>query len=245
MIYELNPKCDFSEIEPFKANIYRDIYAPLAAVEAWDGLAWHAFRSGYPEGMLPVTAGIERAGSMEAALLDETLCRRLVCCQRGVLSICAVLGDCAPADTLGKLFADFPSLFPSLSGMDREKDSTRLGRAFLEWKGLVDTVNVWIVWHGGDARTIREKVSSKSLRKLHELERQYGGAGFGCAVAGFAAIAYRVLLERVFWPAWHLHEKINAAIRTAERDGAAVEIAEDTPAAYADEGFSAKIGFQK
>lgn len=272
MIYELSPKCDFSEIEPFKEKIYRNIYAPLAAVEAWDGLAWHAFHSGYPEGMLPVTCGIERAGSMEAALLDETLCRRLVCCQRGVLSICAVLGDCAPPATTAKLLADFPALFPALFGADREKDSMQLGRAFMEWKGLADTVNVWIVWHGGDSRTIREKVSSRCLRKLHELERQYGGAGFGCAVAGFAAIAYKVLLERVFWPAWHLHEKVNAAVRMAERrhartgDPVTVSISDkdaatgaifaaalggeviekDTPApAYADAGFSAKISIQK
>lgn len=221
MRYELNPKCDFSELPAFRERCV-EVFRPYAARGAWDDVAGLAFYSGYPQGMLPVTCAIQRLGGLAPALADETVCKWLVCCQRGVLTVCAALGEVSPVGCMTSLLSDFGSLFPALAGNSLVQD--RLDRAFLEWKGLMDTVNVWICAHGGDSYTIRSQVSSRCLRMLYKLEKQYGGKGFGAAVAGCAATGYRVLLDRVFWPAWHKHEERAAAL-----------------SAYSDAGFSTKL----
>ena len=216
MRYELSPKCDFSEIPAF-AEKCEAVFRPYAERGAWDDVAGIAFYSNYTQGMLPLSCRIKDK-TLESAISDEETCRWLVCCQRGVLTVCEALGKVCPPDYVKPLLRDFYSLFPALCG---GKD---LEAAFAEWRGLMDTVNVWICAHGGDSYTIRTQVSSRCLKKLYQLEKQYGGKAFGAAVAGFVAIGYRVFLDRVFWPAYHVHEK-SAEARSV----------------YSDAGFSAKI----
>lgn len=218
MRYELNPKCDFSELPAFRAKC-ADVFRPYAERGAWDDVAGLAFYSGYPQGMLPLSCRIKDK-TLEAAIREEETCRWLICCQRGVLTVCAALGDVCPPESMKALMRDMSALFPGLVG---GKD---LERAFADWRGLMDTVNVWICAHGGDSYTIRSQVSSRCLRKLYALEKQYGGKAFGAAVAGFVAIGYRVFLDRVFWPAYHEHEERAAVL-----------------SAYTDVGFSAKLNF--
>lgn len=218
MRYTLDPKCDFAEIPAF-FDTCKKVLEPYAKQGKWDDVAGLVYYSGWLHGVGDLFAELCTT-PFDDVIQNERLMRNLICIQRGVNTVIKAMGELVCYDDAAKFFFRIaPQMFPTCFA-----GGGNIGEIFREWRSIIDTMNVWIAWHGAPGNFIRANVDSRSQRHLIGLEKKFGKS-LGCSMAGLAALSYGILLDRVFWPAYH-------KIEDKQHEAGIV---------YCDEGFGRRV----